>query len=59
MVDRNRPLFADVKHEIESLSSDVRELLELRWKLARMELESDARTLAWLAGSGLVAAGGC
>ena len=49
MSNDNRPLLADLKREIGSLGVDLRESVELRWRLAQLELESDIRLAKRLA----------
>ncbi len=44
-----RPLLADLKAEIRGLSTDVREMLRLRWELIRLELQADLMALKRLA----------
>lgn len=49
MSDAGKPLLADLKREIGSLGTDLRESVELRWRLAGLELESDIRLAKRLA----------
>ena len=43
MSEDKRPLLADLKREIGSLGVDLHESIELRWRLAQLEWESDIR----------------
>ncbi len=43
-------LLADLKREIGSLGAELRESVELRWRLAQIELQSDLRLAKRLAG---------
>ena len=48
-----RPLFADLRDAIGALGSELREMAEARWELARLELLADLRSarrlaFAWL-----------
>jgi hypothetical protein len=50
----DRPLLADVRAELGALGAEVREMAAARWELARLEIESDLRSvrrlvIAWLA----------
>jgi uncharacterized membrane protein YqjE len=49
MSDSQRPLLADLKEELGSLGGELRELAVLRWQLAVLELQADARELRRLA----------
>lgn len=44
-----RPLLAGLQTEAVRLAADLREMLQLRWQLAQIELESDARAARRLA----------
>ncbi|MEA1950714.1 MAG: phage holin family protein [Planctomycetota bacterium] len=48
MADSRRPLFSGLQAELGSLVSDIREMAELRWELARLEFTADARATARL-----------
>ncbi|HEY4759079.1 MAG TPA: phage holin family protein [Thermoguttaceae bacterium] len=41
MSSSDRPLLADLQAELKSMAADMREMIQLRWELARLELESD------------------
>lgn len=41
MSHNNRPLLSALQAELGSLLGDVREMAELRWRLARLELDAD------------------
>jgi hypothetical protein len=48
-----RPLLADVRRELGSLGTELREMAAARWQLARLEIEADVRSakrlvVAWL-----------
>ena len=49
MDKKDRPLFDVLRNELGTLAADVRKMATLRWELARLELQSDARTVARLA----------
>ncbi|MBN2294971.1 MAG: phage holin family protein [Pirellulales bacterium] len=44
MADNERPLLYGLQAELGSLASDIREMAELRWKLAKLELTADVHT---------------
>jgi type VI protein secretion system component VasK len=48
MSSPDRPLLADLKANIRSLTDDVRETLQLRWELARLEIQADLARLKCL-----------
>ena len=56
MTEPDRPLLAEAKEEIRSLFGELREMIGLRWQLARLEILADARSVAWLAVILLIAA---
>ncbi len=56
MADPDRPLFADATDEITQLGSDLFQIANLRWKLARLELEAAARSVKRLVIPAVVAA---
>jgi uncharacterized membrane protein YqjE len=49
MSSPDRPLLADLQAEIHSLAADLREMLQLRWDLARLEIQADIAHLKRLA----------
>jgi len=49
MSSTNRPLLADLQAEIRSLAADLREMLQLHWELARLEIQADIAHLKRLA----------
>jgi hypothetical protein len=49
MAEPDRPMLDEVHREIAALAADVREMLALRWELARREALADARSLRRLA----------
>jgi uncharacterized membrane protein YqjE len=49
MSSTERPLLADLRAELRGLTADVREMLQLRWELARLEIEADLSRLKQLA----------
>jgi len=49
MADNKRPLLADLKDEIGSLDTDLREMARLRWELANLELRAAVETVKRLA----------
>ncbi len=56
MNEPERPLLAKVKEEIGSLGADLRQMAELRWQLARLELRAAAGPIKSLAIKLLIAA---
>lgn len=53
MTRPERPLLADLTHEIGSLQADLRQMLTLRWQLARLEVQAAVGqikrlSIAWL-----------
>ena len=56
MADPDRPLFADARDEITQLGSDLFRIADLRWKLARLELEAAVRSVKRLVIVAVVAA---
>ena len=50
-----RPLLADLQQTLGSLSGELGQMVELRCRLARLELESDAREAKWLSAAWLAA----
>lgn len=40
-VEPERPLLADVHGQLRGLAAELRELIALRWQLARLEIQSD------------------
>ena len=51
-----RPLFADIRAELGALGVELRQMAALRWQLARLELQSDVRSVIRLAIGWLIAA---
>jgi hypothetical protein len=49
MSSPDRPLLADLKAELGSLAADMQEMLQLRWELARLEIQADLSRLKRLA----------
>ena len=49
MADPDRPLFADAQAQLARLAGDLRRMADLRWQLARLELDASARRLLRLA----------
>jgi hypothetical protein len=49
MSSQHRPLLADLRSEVRGLATDLREMLELRWELARLEIMADLSRLKRLA----------
>lgn len=49
MANSQRPLFSGLQAELGSLVSEAREMVVLRWQLAKLELAADARSTARLA----------
>jgi Flp pilus assembly protein TadB len=49
MVETERPLLADLREETAGLAAELREMLRLRWRLARLELQSDMVSVKRLA----------
>jgi hypothetical protein len=49
MSSPDRPLLADLKAELSGLKADVGEMLQLRWELARLEIQADIGHLKRLA----------
>jgi uncharacterized membrane protein YqjE len=49
MNESHRPLLADLQEQAASLAGDLRQMLELRWQLARLELEEAGRASRRLA----------
>ncbi len=45
MTERQPPLLAKLKDEIDSLRVDLGEMVRLRWELAQLELRTSARTV--------------
>jgi uncharacterized membrane protein YqjE len=45
----DRPLLADIKDDLGRMAADAREMLALRWELARLELRADGRAARRLA----------
>jgi hypothetical protein len=45
MTEPKRPLLADLKDGIGSLESDLRQMVVLRWQLARLEVEAAVRQI--------------
>jgi len=41
MSSPDRPLLADLKAELSGLKADLGEMLQLRWELARLEIQAD------------------
>jgi hypothetical protein len=41
MSSSDRPLLADVRAELRGMTADLREMLKLRWELARLEIQAD------------------
>ncbi len=41
MSSTDHPLLADLRNELRGLSTDMREMLQLRWELVRLELQAD------------------
>lgn len=56
MADPDRPLFADAAGEITQLGADLLQIAELRWKLARLELEAAVASVKRLVILAVVAA---
>lgn len=52
----DRPLLADVREQFAALGNELREMFAARWELARLEIETDLRSLARLAIFWLIAA---
>ena len=57
MAKTERPLFADAKAQIGRLTAELRQMVDLRWQLARLELEGAARSVKRLAIVLAIAAG--
>ncbi len=49
MSSPDRPLLADLKAELRGLTADMSEMLQLRWELARLEIQADLGHLKRLA----------
>jgi uncharacterized membrane protein YqjE len=49
MTQPDHPLFRDLQEQLAGMAGDAREMLALRWSLARLELRADACTLRRLA----------
>jgi len=49
MAKHKQALLGELKAEVGSLGADLREMAVLRWRLARLELQSDARAVSRLA----------
>jgi uncharacterized membrane protein YqjE len=49
MSSPDRPLLADLRAELGSLAADLQEMLQLRWELARLEIQADLNHLKRLA----------
>ena len=49
MSSPHRPLLADLKAELSGLTADVTEMLQLRWELARLEIQADVAHVKRLA----------
>jgi hypothetical protein len=49
MSKADRPLLADVQESVRALAGDARQMLLLRWELARLELETDLLAVRRLA----------
>jgi uncharacterized membrane protein YqjE len=49
MAKAKRPLLEGIKAEVGGMAADLKDMVLLRWELARLELQSDARTLRGLA----------
>ena len=49
MATHKQALLAELKAEVGSLGADLRQMAALRWQLARLELEADARAVSRLA----------
>lgn len=49
MSSPERPLLANLQAELRGLTADVREMLQLRWELARLEIQTDLSSLKRLA----------
>jgi len=49
MPEPDRPLLAELRDEIASLVAELREMLILRWQLARLELRTDLGSILRLA----------
>jgi uncharacterized membrane protein YqjE len=49
MADPDRPLFADAQDQIARLAADLWQMVDLRWQLARLELEAAFRSVRRLA----------
>ena len=56
MADPDRPLLADATDEITQLGSDLLQIADLRWKLARLELEAAVSSVKRLVILAVVAA---
>ena len=56
MAEPDRPLLADAAEEVAQLGSDLLEIAELRWRLARLELEAAADSVKRLVILAVVAA---
>ncbi len=49
MAEVDRPLFADTKDQIARLTAELRQMVDLRWQLARLELAAATRSAKRLA----------
>jgi uncharacterized membrane protein YqjE len=49
MAEVDRPLFADAKDQIGRLTAELRQMVDLRWQLARLEFEASVRSVKRLA----------
>jgi uncharacterized membrane protein YqjE len=56
VADPDRPLFADATEEMTQLGADLFRIADLRWKLARLELEAAASSVKRLVIVAVVAA---
>ena len=56
MADPDRPLFDEIGQDIAQLRAELGEMLELRWKLAQLELHATLGAIKRLAGATAVVA---